>query len=313
MRRAFVAALSELAARDERVVLLTADLGFAFLEPFRDRFPSRFFNVGVAEANLVGLATGLAEDGFVPFTYTMAAFALSRAFEVVRNGPVAHRLPVRIVGVGGGFDYGANGASHYALDDLALARALGAIDILVPADAAGAKTAVLATPRLPGPIYLRLANEERGALPGPLEAFEPGRFLVLRGGARGASGACDVCIVALGPTAFDALAAADVLAAAGASVSVVVPTTLRPFDRDLLLERLAGARLVVTLENHALEGGLGSLVAEVFAEAGGARRLLRAGVATHGFPPGSPGFLRAQLGLDGPSLARRIGAALRQT
>jgi len=295
-----------MAARDERVVLLTADLGFSFLETFRDRFPARFFNVGVAEQNLIGLATGLAEDGLTPFAYTMAAFALPRAFEIVRNGPVAHRLPVRIVGVGGGFDYGANGHSHYALDDLALARALGGIDVFVPADAEQARTAVLATAGRPGPVYLRLGTEPRGAVGNGSAAFEPGGARTLR---RAAS-TPDVCLFALGPTAFDAMEAARLLEPEGIDTMVVLVSCLRPVAMDELLGAASGARLVVTLENHAPEGGLGSLVAEALTQLPVMPRLWRAGVATRDFAPGSPAYLRSVLGLDAPALARGIAEAL---
>jgi transketolase len=308
VRRALIDALIELAACDERVVLLAADLGFAFLEPFRDRFPTRFFNVGVAEANLIGLATGLGADGFVPFAYTMAAFALPRAFEVVRNGPVAHRLPVRIVGVGGGFDYGTDGPSHYALDDLALARALGEIDVFVPVDAIQAREAVRAMSGCPGPVYLRLGNERRGVLPIPAPAFEPGRIRTLKeGGPRP-----DVCLLALGPTAFDALEAAPLLEAVGIVTTVGAVSSLRPLPAEEIIRAASGARMVVTVENHAVEGGLGSLVAEVMAETRLRPRLWRAGITTRRFAPGSPSYLRAQLGLDASSLARRIGEALRE-
>jgi transketolase len=306
MRRALVEALCEMAARDERVVLLSADLGFSFLEGFRDRFPDRFFNVGVAEDNLVGLATGLAEDGFTPFTYTMAAFALPRAFEIVRNGPVAHRLPVRIVGVGGGFDYGVNGHSHYALDDLALARALGEIDVFVPADASQARAAVLATEGRSGPVYLRLATEPRGCLPGGDAAFEPGHARPLRAPAARP----DVCLFALGPTAFDALEAARLLEAQQIAAAVVLVSSLRPFEESDVVSAARGASLVVTLENHALEGGLGARVAEAMAETPRPPRVLRAGVAERDFAPGSPAYLRSRLGLDAPALARRVGEAL---
>jgi transketolase len=308
VRRALIDALIEQAAGDERVVLLTADLGFAFLERFRDRFPARFFNVGVAEDNLIGLATGLAADGFVPFAYTMAAFALARAFEIVRNGPVAHRLPVRIVGVGGGFDYGTDGPSHYALDDLALARALGEIDVFVPVDAVQTRDAVRAMSGGSGPVYLRLGTEPRGVLPIPAPAFEPGRIRTLKeGGPRP-----DVCLLALGPMAFDALEAAPLLEAAGIATTVVAVSSLRPLLSEEIVRTTSGARMVVTLENHAVEGGLGSLVAEVMTEARIRPRLWRAGITARRFAPGSPSYLRAQHGLDASSLARRIGEALRE-
>src|SRR5262245_38555337 len=109
MRRAFVTTLTELAARDPRILLLTGDLGYLALEPFVERFPGRFFNVGVAEQNMIAVATGLAEAGFLPFVYSIAPFAALRPYEFIRNGPVLHQLPVRVVGVGAGFDYGHNG------------------------------------------------------------------------------------------------------------------------------------------------------------------------------------------------------------
>src|SRR4051812_22287055 len=118
MRAAFLRTLTELAARDERIVLLTGDLGFAAIEPFKDTFPERFFNVGVAEQNMIGIATGLAEAGFLPFAYSIATFAVLRPFEFIRNGPIMHDLPVRIVGVGGGFEYGHAGPTHHALEDV---------------------------------------------------------------------------------------------------------------------------------------------------------------------------------------------------
>src|SRR5437763_8683060 len=120
MRRAFINTLVELAESDPRILLLTGDLGYLALEPFSERFPDRFFNAGVAEQNMVGMATGLAEAGFTPYVYSISTFASMRPYEFIRNGPVLHRLPVRIVGIGEGVDYGHNGMTHYALEDIAL-------------------------------------------------------------------------------------------------------------------------------------------------------------------------------------------------
>src|SRR6266566_4068220 len=122
MRGTFAKTLAELADEDPRILLLTADLGYMALEPFSERFPDRFLNVGVAEQNMVGLATGLAEAGFLPFVYSIVTFATLRPYEFIRNGPVMQQLPVRIVGVGGGLEYGNNGLSHYGLEDVALMR-----------------------------------------------------------------------------------------------------------------------------------------------------------------------------------------------
>src|SRR5881394_3432858 len=122
MRGAFVRTLVELADEDRRIALLTGDLGYMALEPFMERHPDRFFNVGVAEQNMVGVATGLAEAGFVPFVYSIAPFATLRQFEFIRNGPVAHNLPVRVVSVGGGLEYAHNGHSHFGIEDLGVMR-----------------------------------------------------------------------------------------------------------------------------------------------------------------------------------------------
>ena len=122
MRQAFIDALCAMATADDRVVLLTGDLGYMALEPFRERFPGRFFNAGIAEQNMIGVATGLAEAGLRPYAYSIAPFASLRPFEFIRNGPVAHQLPVRIVGMGMGFEYGHGGPTHYALEEVEGAR-----------------------------------------------------------------------------------------------------------------------------------------------------------------------------------------------
>ena len=132
MRAAFIETLTELAAGDSRIMLLTGDLGYMALEPFIEKHPDRFFNVGVAEQNMVGVATGLAEAGFIPFVYSITPFAVLRPYEFIRNGPIQHQLPVRIVGVGGGMEYGQNGLSHYGLEDVAVMRAQPAISIIAP-------------------------------------------------------------------------------------------------------------------------------------------------------------------------------------
>src|SRR5262245_6295267 len=150
MRATFVRTLVEIAENDPRVMLLTGDLGFMALEPFFDKFNSRSFNVGVAEQNMVGLATGLAEAGFIPFAYSIVTFATLRPYEFIRNGPILHRLPVRIVGMGGGFEYGAAGPTHHGLEDVGVLRVQPGITIIAPADHEQARNAILATWDLPG-------------------------------------------------------------------------------------------------------------------------------------------------------------------
>ena len=220
MRSAFAQALLDLAAEDERIVLLTGDLGFAVLEPFAERFPDRFWNVGVAEQNMVGLATGLAEAGHTPYVYSIATFASMRGYEFVRNGPILHELPVRVVGVGGGMDYGHNGVTHYALEDAGIMRVQPGIAVIAPADPEQTCAALPAIQDLPGPAYLRLGKESQ-AVPGLDGRFTLGRAERIGDGR-------DLALVALGGMAASAVEAAERLAADGVDASVLVVSSLNP-------------------------------------------------------------------------------------
>jgi transketolase len=302
LRKAFTAALVELAERDERIVLLTGDLGYTVLEPFAERFPDRFYNVGVAEQNMVGLATGLAEAGFVPFCYSIATFGTLRPYEFIRNGPLAHHLPVRIVGVGGGFDYGENGVTHYALEDIALMRAQPRMTVLAPADDEQADAAVRVTAAVPGPAYLRVAR----AGP-PVEGLD-GRFRLGRAETIGTGS--DVALIALGAAASEAVAAAAALEPEGLDATVAVVSSFNPSPTEDLAELLAGVPLAVSVEAHYAVGGLGSFVAETIAEAGLDCRLVRCGVRT--MPTGESGsreYLQEQHGLSPAAIARATLAA----
>src|SRR4051812_30183692 len=159
MRKAMIKALVELAERDPRVLFLTADLGYTVVEPFAERFPDRFFNVGVAEQNMLGLATGLAEGGFIPYVYSIATFSALRPYEFIRNGPVLQKLPVRIIGVGGGFEYAPAGPTHYALEDVGALRMLPGLQVIAPADFRQCRSAFLSVHDAPGPAYFRLGKD----------------------------------------------------------------------------------------------------------------------------------------------------------
>src|SRR5499426_12070 len=166
MRKAFTRTLVELAEADSRIMLLTGDLGYLALEPFIERFPGRFLNAGVAEQNMVGVATGLAEAGFLPFVYSIVTFATLRPYEFIRNGPVLHRLPVRIVGVGGGFEYGPQGTTHHGLEDVAVMRVQPGMTVIAPADHEQLATALRATWNLPGPVYYRIGKDDKTIVSG---------------------------------------------------------------------------------------------------------------------------------------------------
>lgn len=305
MRGAFATALAELAERDPRILLLTGDLGYMALEPFADKFPQRFFNAGVAEQNMVGLATGLAEAGYIPYVYSIVTFASLRAYEFIRNGPVQHQLPVRIVGVGGGVEYGQNGLSHYGVEDIGVMRLQPALTVIAPADHEQTRSAVLATWDLPGPIYYRLGKDDKTIVPGLAGRFELGHAQLLGEGG-------DLLFVTMGNMAAETVAAAEALAGSGVACSVLVVSVLNPAPVEDLARALARFPVALSVEAHYITGGVGSLVAEVIAERGLPCRLTRCGIKT--MPDGITGsqsYLHQQYGLSRAALVESARAALR--
>jgi transketolase len=303
MRTAFIDTLVDLAADDPRIFLLTADLGWSVLERFAEAFPDRFLNVGVAEQNLAGIATGLAQVGYIPYIYSIANFVTMRCYEQIRNGPVLHRLPVRIIGVGGGFAYGHAGASHHALEDLAILRAQPGLTVIAPADPAQTRSAVRATVDLPGPVYLRVGKGGNPEIPGLKGRFALDRPEVIRSGN-------DLLYLATGAIAREAMRAAQIVRRGGLSAGVAVLAHLGFHAGEELRELLASYPAVVTVEEGFTTGGLGSLVAETVAQAGLRCAMSIQGVGTSfTAASGSPGFLRAQHGLAADRLAE-VGHAL---
>jgi transketolase len=292
MRAAFIETLVEIGSRDRRVVLLTGDLGFMAIEPWVQRFPERFFNVGVAEQNMVGLATGLAEGGYIPFVYSIATFASMRGYEFIRNGPILHRLDVRIVGIGGGFEYGSAGSTHHAIEDIGIMRAQPGIQLIAPADPLQTRSALLKTWNLPGPIYYRIGKDDKAVVSGLKGHFELGRASEVRSGS-------DLLFVTTGSVAGEVVAAADALDTQGIHSTVLVIASLNPAPVRDLAESLARFARVMTVEAHYVNGGLGSLVAEVIAEHGISCTLVRCGVRTlsDGLA-GSQAYLQERHGLS---------------
>jgi transketolase len=305
MRRAFVSTLVELATTDPRIILLTGDLGYMALEPFAERFPDRFFNMGVAEQNMVGAATGLAEAGFIPFVYSIATFATLRPYEFIRNGPVLHGLPVRIVGIGGGFEYGPQGISHHGLEDIGVLRIQPGMRVIAPADHLQLANALRATWNLAGPTYYRLGKDDTTTVPGLDGRFTLGRAEMIRDGS-------DLAIVATGSVTVEAAAAADLLASRGVRCAVLVVAGVEPVPWADLAAALARVPVALAVEAHYANGGLGSLVAEVIAESALGCRLVRCAVAT---PPdgrcGSQAYLYRNHGLSRDALAETAVRALR--
>jgi transketolase len=297
VRREFVRTLCALARRDERIVLLTADLGYMALEPFRDEFPKRFFNAGVAEQNMIGVATGLAEAGLIPFAYSIAPFAAFRPFEFIRNGPVLHDLPVRIVGMGMGFEYGHAGPTHFAVEDVGVMRTLPRLAIVIPADARQTGPAVEATWNHAGPVYYSLGKDDQTVVEGLDGRFALGRLQIVREG-RG------VLLVTMGSIAAEVQRAAAELAKAGSDPCVAIVSSFNPAPVEDLAQLLSRFHAVVTVEAHVLSGGVGSLVCETVAERGLKCRVKRLAVAAS--PDGTSGSQSAMWrkhGLDRDAIA----------
>jgi len=304
MRKAFTRTLVELAEADPRIMLLTGDLGYMALEPFSDRFPDRFVNAGVAEQNMVGVATGLAEAGFIPFVYSIVTFASLRPYEFIRNGPVLHQLPVRIVGVGGGFEYGPQGTTHHGLEDLAVMRVQPGMTVVATADHRQHATALRATWNLPGPVYYRIGKDDTTEIPGLDGRFQLGRAELVRAGR-------DVCLVATGSVAAEAAAAAELLAGRGVDAGCLIVACLQPAPADDIAAALANVRVALTVEAHYANGGLGSLVAEVVAERGIGCRLRRCAVrATPDGVSGSQRYMHQAHGLSREALVETALEAL---
>ena len=297
MRKAFVEALFELARADDRVFLVTGDLGWSVVEEFAAQKPKRFLNAGVAEANMAGLAAGLAHAGFVPFIYSIATFSSMRCYEQVRNGALLHHLPVRIVGIGGGYAYGHAGPTHYAVEDIAILRTQPGMTVLAPADPAQARSVVRATADLPGPAYLRIGKGGNPEVPGLGGRFALGRPEVVREGR-------DVLFLACGTVVHEALAAAGALEGEGVSAAVAVLAHVGFAASPALVELLRAFPAAVSVEDGSVAGGLGSLAAETIAQEGLPCRLAIAGIRSpFAAETGSEAYMRAAAGLDAPALA----------
>ena len=305
MRAAFTRTLVSLAEADRRVMLLTGDLGYSVLEPFADRFPDRFINVGVAEQNMVGVATGLAEAGLLPFVYSIVTFASLRPYEFIRNGPILHDLPVRIVGVGGGFEYGHAGPTHYGIEDVGLMRLQPGITCLAPADHEQASSVFLATWDLPGPVYYRIGKDDRTTVTGLAGRFSLGRAERVREGT-------DLAFISMGAISSEVAAAAADLALLGVSCSVLVVASLTPPPIVDLLEELSRVPLAITVEAHSVTGGVGSLVAEIVAENRVPCGLVRCGVrAPLKGPYGGQDYMQRLHGISRESLVKTAVGALK--
>jgi len=259
MRTAFMETLCELAEKDENIWLLTGDLGYSVLECFAKRFPERFVNVGVAEQNMTGIASGLAMCGKTVFTYSIANFPTFRCLEQIRNDVCYHNSKVKIVAVGGGLAYGSQGVTHHGTEDLAIMRALPNMTVIAPADPIEAKLATKAIAEWLGPCYLRLGKANEPIVHDYIPNFQIGKSIMLRDGN-------DVTLIGTGGMVFNCLRAAEQLEISGISTRVVSMHTLKPVDKDVIISAARETKVIITVEEHTAFGGLGSATAEVLSQ-----------------------------------------------
>lgn len=296
--------MTRLAQADERIVLLSGDIGNRLFDGFKAQAPERFLNCGVAEANMTGVAAGMAIQGLRPFTYTITPFVTTRCLEQIRVDVCYHRLPVTIVGVGGGISYASLGATHHACEDIAFLRALPEMQVICPADALEVEAALEAVLTQNAPAYIRLGKKGEPQLHAQRPDFAIGKALRLFAGE-------EVCILACGTHCAQAVEARDQLAGEGIHAEVYSFHTVKPLDLACLEDVFQRFRLVVTVEEHSLIGGFGAAVAEWVADTRPAARLLRVGTPDV-FP--HTAVTRKQLWqdwrLDAGQLAARIRVAL---
>lgn len=261
MRTAFIEALCEAAQLDDRIWLLTADLGYSVLETFAQRFPRRYLNVGVAEQNMAGIAAGLAHSGKLPVIYSIANFPTFRCLEQLRNDICHHQANVKIVAVGGGYAYGPQGYSHHGIEDLAILRALPGMTIVAPADPVETRLATRAICAHAGPCYLRLGKAREPVLHMSPPTFELGRAIQVRSGRA-------LTLISTGGMLQESLAVAERLAAEGLVPRVLSMHTVKPLDEQAVLRAAAETGGILSVEEHSVTGGLGSAIADVLALSG---------------------------------------------
>lgn len=302
MRKTILTQVFDLAKKDERVLFIGSDLGSGTLDEFRQQIPERFFMEAISEANVIGMATGFALDGKIPYVNTIATFLTRRSFEQVVIDVGLHNARVRMIGNGGGLVYGPLGPTHVATDDIGILRTIPNMTIVAPADAREMCRLMPQTLEYPGPIYIRLAKGGDPLVTPEAGAYEIGRAVPMRNGR-------DALIVTTGTTLQIALEAAKVLTADGIDAAILHMPTIKPLDTEKLLESVHVVRVVATIEEHSLIGGLGSAVAETLVDH---NVIPKAGLIRIGIPDqfvdtyGSQSEIMNKFGINVDGLVARI-------
>ena len=301
MAKGFPELLLELAENDPRICGVSCDC-WGFLAPLHERFPERALEVGIAEQNLIGVSAGLALRGKIPFALGMNPFVTMRCFEQIRTDLGYGARNVKVIGAyGGGIMYAAWGCTHHAMEEMALMRLIPTMTVIMPADAFETEQAIRAAARTEGPFYLSLAGGEIPiGVPEAERAFEVGKAVTLRDGDT-------ATVIGVGATVPEAIRAGELLAAQGIDVRVLNMHTVKPLDTDTVLSAARDTRVIVTIEEHTVVGGLGGAVAEVLADAGAATPLKRLGLQdTFAVMSGSREDFRERLGITAEAIVDEV-------
>lgn len=300
MRNHLINKITELAGQNENMMLITADLGFSVIEKFKERFPNRYINVGIAEQNMAAIAAGLALEGNTVFIYSIGNFPTLRCIEQIRNDICYHNANVKILAVGSGFAYGTLGMTHHATEDLAIMRALPNMKVFTPCDSISAEAIAQDICKINGPCYVRL---ERGGEPeifSKNEKFEIGKLKEIRKG-------YDIAVITIGTVINEAIKAADILREQNNYISVYSVYSLKPIDKEQILEIAKKYNYIITVEEHQITGGLGSIIAEIIAENNMNTKIIRLGLNDEFTSVvGNQEYLREIYKIDYKTIIRKI-------
>jgi transketolase len=301
MREAYVETLVALAEKNTNIVVLEADLmSCTGTASFKKAYPHRFINAGIAEANMIGLAAGLSAVGKIPFAASFGCFASRRVFDQFFLSANYARLNVKLIGTDPGVTAAFNGGTHMPFEDLALMRVVPKLTIVEPSDPYSCAALVKAAVESYGCVYIRIPRKGVPYLYSPNETFQFGKAKALKTGK-------DACFIALGSLMVnESLKARDILAGQGIDAGVLDVLTLKPIDRQGVLEQAFAVKCVVSAENHQINGGLGSAVAEILAEEGFKGKFARIGIQDEFGEVGTQDYLAKRFGLDADALAAQV-------
>jgi transketolase len=308
LRAAFAEEIESIVGIDERAILLSGDIGNRMFDSLKEQYPNRFYNFGVAEANMTSVAAGLAMCGHRPVTYTITAFNTIKCLEQIRVDVCLQSLPVIIVGVGGGLSYSSLNPTHHALEDIACMRSLPNMTVVCPGDAWEVRASIRAAFDLDSPVYIRLAKKNEPLVHEDVPDFTIGRGMIIKPGE-------DICLINCGSLLPTAVNVTEMLANGGVSAQLISMPTAKPLDVDLLSSVFSAFSHVFTLEEHSVSGGFGGAVAEWLADQKSAKaHLMRIG--TDGrfmVEAGDQEYARKYFGITANQIVEKVLQSLRQS